>query len=145
EMALVQRGSVEPRPARSGCTAAEVDLGPSGNGRRARDIARSVVHEGDQVGPRALGAPRRTQGRDVAVGEVSREIGGQILEPGAQAEARIGLAAGARGGNQEKRVQHGADPTHGWNYLSGNCRGAESVRNTPACASEDAFSAVCGG
>src|SRR5439155_11302695 len=143
EMALVQRGSVEPRPARSGCTAAEVDLGPPGNGRRARDIARSVVHERDQVGPRGLGAPRCAQGRDVTIGEISRKIGGQILEPGAQAKARIRLAAGARGGNQEKkRVLHSTDATHGWNYLSGNCRDAESARNTPTCASEDAFSAV---
>src|SRR5207248_9222415 len=125
EMALVQRGYVEPRPARSGCTAAEVDLGPSGNGCRARDIARSVVHEGDQVGPRALGAPRRTQGRDVAVGEIGREIGGQILEPGAQAKARIGLAPDARGGNQEKRGQQSARGPH----------------RAPAAA----FTATCGG
>src|SRR5882762_4046371 len=131
EIALVQRGSIEPRPTRSGWTRAEVDLGPPGNGRRARDISRSVVHERYQVGPRGLGAPRLTQGRDVTVGEISREIGGQILEPGAQAEARIGLGAGGRGGNQEDRVQHRArgDATHGSNYLSCNCQGAEPARN----------------
>src|SRR6266446_1010810 len=146
EMTLVQRRSVEPRLTGSGRTRAEVDLGPPRNGRRARDISRSVVHEPDQVGPRSFGAPRLTQGRDVTIGEISREIGGQIREPGAQAEARIGLAAGGRGGNQEKkRVQHSTDATHGCNYLSGNCRDAESARNTPSCASEDAFSAVCGG
>src|SRR5437879_424751 len=147
ETPFVQRRSVEPRLTRFGWTRAEVDLGPAGNGRRARDISRSVVHERYQVGPRGLGAPRCTQGRDVPVGKISRKIGRQILEPGAQAEARIGLAPGGRGGNQEKRVQHGArrspdpgshvtrpkpcfaDTTHGSNYLSCNCQGAQPARN----------------
>src|SRR5207302_1081836 len=145
EMALVQRGSVEPCLTCSSRTRAEVDLGPPGNGRWPRDIVRSVVHEGDQVGPRGLGAPRCAEGREVTVGEISREIGGQILEPGAHAKARIRLGPGARGGNQQKRVQHSTDATHRWSYLSGNCRDAESARNMPSCASEDAFSAVCGG
>jgi hypothetical protein len=131
EIALVQSGLVEPRQTRCGWTRAEVDLGPPGNGRRARDIALSVVHERCQVGPSGLGAARRTQGRDVTIGEISRKIGGQILEPGAQAEARIGLAPGGRGEDQEKRVQHSAraDAPHGSNYLCCNCRGAEPARN----------------
>ena len=147
EIALVQSCLVEPRLIRSGWTRAEVDLGPPGNGRGARDVSRSVVHERYQVGPRGLGAPRRTQSRDVTVGEISRKIGGQILEPDAQAEARIGLAPGGRGGNQEKRAQHRAraDATHSSNHLSCNCQGAESARNNFARVPDNAFTATSGG
>src|SRR6266853_4919484 len=125
EMTLVQRRSVEPCLTGSGRTRTEVDLGPPGNGRRARDISRRVVHEPDQVGPRSFGAPRLTQGRDVTIGEIRRKIGGQILEPGAQSKARIGLAPGARGANQEKRGQQSARGPH----------------RAPAAA----FTATCGG
>src|SRR6266853_2003688 len=148
EMTLAQRRSVEPRLTGSGRTRAEVDLGPPGNGRRARDISRSVVHEPNQVGPRGLGAPRLTQGRDVTVGEISRKIGGQILEPGAQAEARIGLAAGARGGNQEKRVRQSARGCHPAVGAPGPQRDPlDSVvtHSTGTSLADTAFTATCGG
>src|SRR2546421_7683480 len=61
ESPFVQRRFVEPLLIRSGWTRAEVDSGPPGNGRRARDIPRRVIHERHQVGRRGLDAPRRTQ------------------------------------------------------------------------------------
>src|SRR5207237_5702940 len=77
--------------ARTRAAGAVVDAAPAGDRGRPRDVVPGVVHEGGHVGEVAFGAARTGHGREIPVGEVAREIGGEVLGRGGEEKARIGL------------------------------------------------------
>src|SRR5664279_912712 len=98
-MRWIQRRAVEPRLPGGRGTGAVIDLRPAWSRGRTRDIVRAIVHERHQVGGSPVGAARRTERRDIAIGKVGWKIMVQILTRGAQKKTRILGGTGTRRGS----------------------------------------------
>ena len=94
---------IEPAP-----TGVVVDLAPARNHRGTRDIAFRIVHERDHIGHVALGAAHRCHRRKIAVGEITGEIGAEILGRSAEQKARVGRGEGGRNGQRKNGNEQAA-------------------------------------
>jgi hypothetical protein len=101
---------VHPAPITTADVDAVVDLGPTRDGGRARNVTLRIVHQADEVSRRALCTAWRTQGRHIAIAEVGRKVVAEVLGACRQLEARIGRSArgavGARGEQHDGQSNH---------------------------------------